>query len=123
MSRTSDAGEPSRTSIEQSGDTCVVTLAGEIDAYAAPSLRLDLRGVVEERGASTVVVDLAGVTFLDSSALGAVVGLLRRVRERSGRLLIVLPQGHAARIFELTGLDQILDLYPDREAALNATSG
>jgi anti-sigma B factor antagonist len=108
--------------IEQLGDAYVVTLGGEIDAFNAPSLRVDLRRLVEETGASTIVVDLAAVTFLDSSALGALVGLLRRVRERNGRLRIVLPEAHAARIFELTGLDEVLDLYPGREAALSATS-
>ena len=58
-----------------------------------------------------MVVDLAAVTFLDSSALGAIVGLFRRLRERDGRLRIVQPTGAASRIFEHTGLDAVLDLY------------
>ena len=69
-----------------------------------------------------VVVDLEAVTFLDSSALGALVGVLRRLRERDGQLRIVQPRTAAARIFELTGLDAVLDLYPDRAAALSAAS-
>ena len=63
------------TSIETVGDAHVVTLHGEIDAFTAPSLRDDLRVLVEETGALVVVVDLAAVTFLDSSALGALVGV------------------------------------------------
>ena len=110
------------TTIEEVDEAHVVTLRGEIDAFTAPSLRLDLRGLVEEKGAAVIVVDLTAVTFLDSSALGALVGALRRLRERDGRLRIVTPASPAARIFELTGLDAVLDLYPDREAALSATS-
>jgi anti-sigma B factor antagonist len=110
------------TSIEPVGDVHVVTLRGEIDAFTAPSLREDLRHLVEDVGALAVVVDLASVTFLDSSALGALVGVLRRLRERGGRLRIVQPHTAAARIFELTGLDAVLELYPDREAALSAAS-
>jgi anti-sigma B factor antagonist len=110
------------TTIEQVGDAYVVTLRGEIDAYTAPALRLDLRRLIEDVGASTLIVDLAAVTFLDSSALGALVGALRRLRERDGRLRIVQPQAAAARIFQLTGLDTVLDLYPGRDAALNAES-
>ena len=110
------------TTIEEAGDARVVTLHGEIDAFTAPSLRLDLRRLIEETGASTIVVDLTTVTFLDSSALGALVGALRRLRERDGSLLVVVPRSPAARIFEHTGLDAVLDLYPDREAALSATS-
>lgn len=110
------------TTIEEVGEAHVVTLRGEIDAFTAPSLRLDLRGLVEDAGASVIVVDLSAVTFLDSSALGALVGALRRLREHDGRLHIVTPASPAARIFEHTGLDAVLDLYPDREAALSATS-
>ena len=110
------------TPIETVGDVHVVTLRGEIDAFTAPSLRGDLRHLVEETGALVVVVDLEGVTFLDSSALGALVGVFRRLRERNGQLRIVQPRTAAARIFELTGLDAVLDLYPDRAAALSAAS-
>ncbi len=111
------------TTIEQLGDAYVVTLRGEIDAYTAPALRLDLRRLIEDEGALTLVIDLTAVTFLDSTALGALVGALRRLRERNGRLRIVRPQAAAARIFELTGLDTVLELYPERDAALNAESG
>jgi anti-sigma B factor antagonist len=110
------------TTIEQVGEAHVVVLRGEIDAFTAPSLREDLHRLVEEMGATIVVVDLAAVTFLDSSALGAIVGLFRRLREREGRLRIVEPSGAASRIFALTGLDAVLELFPDREAALNAAS-
>lgn len=109
------------TTIEQVGKTHVVTLRGEVDAYSAPSLRLDLRRLIDG-GASVVLIDLSAVTFLDSSALGALVGALRRLREQGGGLLIVEPETAAARIFGLTGLDTVLDLYPTRAAALSAAS-
>jgi anti-sigma B factor antagonist len=108
------------TTIDQVGDVYVVTLRGEIDAFTSPGLRNELRELVEEDDAHAVVVDLSGVTFLDSSALGALVGLLRRLRERDGRLLIVQPATAARRIFEHTGLDAVLDLYEDRDTALSA---
>jgi len=113
--------EPVATIEEQDG-VFVVTLRGEIDAYTAPSLREDLRVLVEERGALVVVIDLASVTFLDSSGLGAIVGTLRRLRERDGRLSIVQPESAASRIFEHTGLDAVLDLHGSREEALSAAT-
>jgi|SRR5690349_14350913 anti-sigma B factor antagonist len=108
------------TTIEERGGVWIVTLRGEIDAYSAPSLRDDLRELVEDRGALVVVIDLASVTFLDSSGLGAIVGTLRRLRERDGRLTIVQPESAASRIFEHTGLDAVLDLHEDREEAFSA---
>lgn len=110
------------TTIQDLGDLFLVTLRGEIDAFTAPSLRDDLHKLVDERGAETVVIDLSAVTFLDSSALGALVGVLRRLRERDGRLLIVPPDNAAARIFELTGLDAVLDLRETRDEAISAAS-
>src|SRR5690349_24523909 len=110
------------TTIETAGDVHVVTLHGEIDAFTAPSLRDDLRQLVEDTGAVNGVVDLAAVTFLDSSAIGARVGVLRRLRERDGQLRIVQPRTAASRIFELTGLDAVLDLYEERASALTAAS-
>jgi anti-sigma B factor antagonist len=111
------------TTIEHIGEAHLVVLHGEIDAFTAPTLRDDLHRLAEEMGATNVVVDLAAVTFLDSSALGAFVGLFRRLRERDGSLRIVEPGTTASRIFALTGLDAVFDLYPDREAALSAANG
>ena len=107
------------TTIEQRGSAYVVTLSGEIDAFTAPSLRESLSRLVEEEGARAVVIDLGAVTFMDSSALGAIVGVLRRLRERNGELRIVQPRTAAGRIFELTGLDAVLDLYADLDAAIS----
>lgn len=111
------------TAIERIAGLYVVTLHGEIDAYTTPRLRSDLHQLLEDDAVKALVIDLAAVTFLDSSALGALVGALRRLRERAGHLRIVRPEGNAARIFELTGLDAVLDLYAGREAAVNAASG
>lgn len=68
----------------------------------------------------SVLLDLTQVTFLDSTVLGSIVGLLRRVREAGGELGVVLPLGSALRIFEITGLDSVLTTYPTRAAALDA---
>jgi anti-sigma B factor antagonist len=112
----------SATTIEQLGDTFVVTARGEIDVFTAPALRLDLQGLADDQAAAVLVIDLFAVTFLDSSGLGALVGTLRRVRERGGSLRIVRPQTPASRIFELTGLAGVLDLYPTRDAALSGVT-
>ncbi len=110
--------------IEQIGGAFIVTLRGEVDASNTPALRADLRRLIEDMGASLIIVDLAAVTFLDSSALGALVGALRRLRERDGRLRVVQPLAAApTRTFQLTGLDTVFDLYPGRAAALNEAIG
>lgn len=90
----------------------VVSLQGELDAFVAPELRERLRLAIEAASGGELVVDLAHVTFLDSTILGALVGALRRMRETGGDLRLVYPQHPADRIFELTGLDA---LFPAAE--------
>lgn len=111
------------TVVERRRDMYIVTLRGEIDAYTSPALRTTLHDLTEETRVSTLVIDLSSVTFLDSSALGALVGALRRLRKHDRELRIVEPLTAAARIFSLTGLDTVFDLYPTREAALSAATG
>ena len=93
--------------------------SGDLDAYTAPGLRTRLHEATDGGGgASLVVVDLTSTTFIDSAGLGALVGEHRRMRERGGRLRIVRPPALVARAFEVTGLDEVLDMRDDREQAL-----
>lgn len=55
---------------------------------------------------------------MDSSALGTLIGALRRARERGGRLVLVSHGPEIARTMELTGLDQVFDIRATREEAL-----
>jgi anti-sigma B factor antagonist len=99
------------------GSPPVLHPTGDIDAYTAPRLRSQLHAAIRS-GARVVVVDLADVTFIDSAGLGALVGAHRRMLEADGRLRLVRPPHLVGRAFELTGLDEVLDFYDDRETAL-----
>jgi anti-sigma B factor antagonist len=98
----------------------VVAPAGELDAFTSPELRSELHHLLENGRAERLVVDLTAVTFLDSSALGVLVGALRRLRERDGSLHLVQPRPTVRRIFEITALDDIFALHPTRTDALAA---
>ena len=112
---------------EQFGDLApvglcgVVELEGEVDIYSSPqfadALRLGIDG-----GATRVVVDLAKVTFIDSTALGVVVGGIKRLRALRGTLDVVCEEENLKRIFEITGLNTILGIYPTRAEALAAAT-
>ncbi len=95
----------------------VIAAGGELDAFAAPELSDAFANVA---GADRVVVDLEAVSFLDSTALGVVVRAVRGIDERSGSSRIVLPAGPARRIFEITTLDRVLPISPNRAHAVAA---
>ena len=109
--------------MEVADGSAIVTLRGELDAHDAPRLREIFVDALERASAAggptkRLVLDLSAVDFLDSSALGVMVGALRRTREAGGELAVVLPEGQARRIFEITGLEGVLDVRETREEAL-----
>jgi anti-anti-sigma factor len=63
-----------------------------------------------------VVVDLAGVTFIDSLSLSALVGARRRLPE-PGRLAVVVVHEYVLLILQATGLEQVLDVFATRAEA------
>jgi anti-sigma B factor antagonist len=94
----------------------VVAVTGEIDVATAPQLREYLHRVISE-GRSTVVIDLLGVTFLDSTALGVLVGALKRCRELGGDLHVVVADPRIMKIFEITGLTNVFTITDSLQAA------
>lgn len=73
----------------------VVTLAGEFDVYTVAAFRTELERVGQIDRA--VIVDLTGVTLLDSSGIGALVSLLNQARSDGGRVGVICPRNAASR--------------------------
>ncbi len=93
---------------DQEAGAVRIQVRGELDMSAAPGLA-DAIGKVDQ--SSTVVLDLSGVTFLDSSAIGALVGAGRDLGEAGGRLQIGLRSDVVARVLEITGLAEPSDAF------------
>jgi anti-sigma B factor antagonist len=94
----------------------LVTLSGEVDLYTAPRFKDDLVALIDG-GAAAVVIDLSGVTFIDSTALGVIISGVKRLHERDGRLLIVAASRPVVRILDITGLDKVLTIFDSSAAA------
>ena len=104
----------------QSESATVVEVAGELDLHSAPQLRAELGRAIESGGAPHVVVDLAGVTFLDSTGVGVLVGALKRARQADGSLHFCGAQPRVRRVFEITGLIGVIPLFVTRSEALES---
>ncbi|MGP0030184.1 MAG: STAS domain-containing protein [Acidimicrobiales bacterium] len=94
----------------------IVAVSGEIDVATAPQLQETLHALIA-RGRTDLVVDLLEVTFLDSTALGVLVGALKRCREQGGELRLVVTEPRIVKIFEITGLTTVFRIV-DSLAAL-----
>lgn len=100
---------------------CVFRVAGDIDIAVVPDLRASLDQVIET-GCDNIVLDLAGVTYADSSALGLLVWLDHRLQSRDGKAILAGANHDVARIFELSGLLSVAGCLEEREDVESAVA-
>src|SRR5215212_4668502 len=122
-----DASPPRRpTSLELSMDlrvegtqtgAAIVRLDGRLDLVSAGEAKQRMVEAVDG-GQRRLVVDMANVDFVDSSGLGAIVGVLKAARQAGGDLRIARPTSQLRSILELTMLDRVLRPYETVEEAL-----
>ena len=89
----------------------MVSVDGELDVHTTSELEQALTTVLS-RGGRNVVVDLAGLVFIDSTALAALLRAQSQFRSRGGRLLLVSEDRRILRTLEITGLDRMFDVEP-----------
>ena len=95
----------------------IIKLNERIDTFTAPQLRQHFTEKLGQ-GFTNFIVDLSGVTFLDSAGLAALVQLYKRSREAGGDVKVILPQNeNVLRIFRLTKFDQVFEIHPNIESA------
>jgi anti-sigma B factor antagonist len=97
--------------------TTVIEVSGEIDVYTAPRLREALVSLVDA-GNYRLIIDMERVEFLDSTGLGVLVGGLKRVRAHDGGIDLVCTQGRILRIFRITGLSKVFNIFDTVEEAV-----
>lgn len=95
----------------------VVEVSGDIDNFTAPQLREELTAA-HDAGARVIVVDLTSTDFLDSSALGALVGVQREVQPDGSVVRVVCTKSNLRRVFEITRMTEVVPIFESVEAAL-----
>lgn len=99
----------------------VLTVSGEIDIYTAPLFKQAVVTLVSE-GNRNVIIDLSGVTFMDSSGFGTLLGATKRLRPMGGGIFLAGPNGTIQRMLRLTRLDTIMKIHDSVDAAVAAAS-
>ena len=98
------------------GDVEILTLKGNLDALTAPELRPTIDELVASRKIK-VVFNLGELTLIDSSGVGAIVSLFKRVRMLGGDVKIACLANQPKEIFRLLRLDRAFDLFESVEEA------
>ncbi len=93
--------------MDVSPQVMTVWLSGELDHHAAHSLREQVDAAIERSVASVLRLDFSGVTFMDSSGIGLIMGRYRLMTARGGRLLVVGASERLLRVMKLAGLEKL----------------
>jgi anti-sigma B factor antagonist len=99
----------------------VVALSGELDLSTIPMVEGPL--LEQLRKSTGVIVDLTGLSFIDSCGIGMLIGAFRAADEELGLRTVIAPGSQVERVLRLAGVDRALPLYIDREQALDALAG
>ena len=91
------------------GDTVTVYLDGELDHHTAKGVRAELEALIESPRVKRLFLDLSGLTFMDSSGIGVVLGRYKTLSRRGGTVAVRQPTPHVNQIFRMSGLYQIVE--------------
>ncbi len=106
-----------KASIDEHADTySIVVVHGEVDLHTAPKVQYAIERGSE--GVKTVVVDMAGVAFMDSTALSTLMRAKETLDKDGTSLRLTAPSEAVQRIFDITGFGDYFEIYPSREDAV-----
>ncbi|TQQ84595.1 anti-sigma factor antagonist [Peptacetobacter hominis] len=90
-------------------DSWMIEVEGELDVSTAEKFKAELYRLEEEKQAD-MRINLSGLDYIDSTGLGVMVGVLKRLKVNNKGIYLNNPKSNVKKIFEITGLDKIFNL-------------
>ncbi|MZE79146.1 anti-sigma factor antagonist [Streptomyces sp. SID5475] len=112
---------------DEQGAWAILQVSGEMDLVTSPAVRQHVHDAVAD-GRRSLVLDLSGVRFCDSSGVGVLIAARRLMRSCQGRLRLILPArgaedgSHVNRVLAALGVRRLFEVYPDVTSALDETA-
>jgi anti-sigma B factor antagonist len=101
--------------------TTVLVVEGDLDLFTAPDLRERVNATIDD-GCTNLVIDLVAASAVDSTALGVLIGALKRLRVREGDMVVVCDSPTIRHMLDITGLDEVFTVVPSRGEALESVA-
>ncbi len=105
----------------KNGHTLVMTPEGRLDAQSAQPFQERILCRIEG-GEKSILLDFSKIDYISSSALRALLIAAKHLRESSGRLAICSLTDKVREVFQVSGFDTVVEIYPDKETALQRLS-
>ena len=104
------------------GGISIVEVQGEIDVYTSSWVKEAIAEFIKN-GNYNIIINLEGVRYIDSTGLGVLIGALKRVKEHEGSISLICTNPQIKKIFNITGLSKIFDIFKSEEEALESKKG
>ena len=93
--------------------TLIAILSGEIDHHCAQPMRAEIDAKIDDLQPSVLVLDFAGVTFMDSSGIGVIMGRYKRIYMLGGEVCAVHTSERMKKILTMSGVTRIMQIYEE----------
>jgi anti-sigma B factor antagonist len=106
-----------RLIVENRNGDVLIRAVGELDMSSAPSLTAAAEDAIGD-GYRLLLLDLSGLSFLDSTGLSALLAIHREAKARDAQAAIIAPSDNALRVLEMLGVEQVLNIHDTIEDAV-----
>ena len=103
---------------ENKEDKLLVYMMGELDHHSAEEVRTKIDDRLSREDINKLIMDFSGVSFMDSSGIGVVIGRYKKLSYKNGRVCVTNVSEAVKRVFELSGMFKIIKLYNNNKEAL-----
>ncbi len=100
-------------------DKLIVALMGELDHHSAEEVRNRIDDRLDRDNINKLIMNFSGVTFMDSSGIGVVIGRYKKLNSRHGDICVVEINDRVKKVFELSGMFKIIKCFDTLEEALS----
>ena len=104
--------------IQSSDDKLIVYMSGELDHHSAEEVRNKIDASLEREKCNKLVMDFSGVTFMDSSGIGVIIGRYKKLTSKKGSLCIANVNSNIKKVLDLSGIFKIIKLFDNVNEAL-----
>lgn len=106
--------------VEKHKNNLVVQLKGELDHHTTKESRQKIDQQYSDNRVKNIVLDLRGLTFMDSSGIGLIMGRYKNCIKKGGQVAIVSENSYVDKILKMSGLLKIVTIYPTIESAIES---
>lgn len=103
---------------ESVNDALIIHMYGELDHHNCEEVRSKLDDRIEREKSKKVILDFSGITFMDSSGIGVIIGRYKKMNLSNGKICVAQARNTVEKVFMLSGMNKIIDIYNTIDDAL-----